>query len=70
MNVKVGHFNCIFKKLYNIIFEKKYRKLLGEALDASSIEELLQLENQLERSLTKIRAKKVTYISLIIYFDR
>lgn len=34
------------------------RKLLGEALDASSIEELLQLENQLERSLTKIRAKK------------
>ncbi|KAF2536912.1 hypothetical protein F2Q70_00003501 [Brassica cretica] len=39
------------------------RKFLGEGLDASSIEELQQLENQLERSLTKIRAKKVTYIS-------
>lgn len=34
------------------------RKFLGEGLDASSIEELQQLENQLERSLTKIRAKK------------
>ncbi|ESQ38290.1 hypothetical protein EUTSA_v10028949mg [Eutrema salsugineum] len=34
------------------------RKLLGEGLDASSIEELQQLENQLDRSLTKIRAKK------------
>ncbi|CAN6860036.1 unnamed protein product [Brassica oleracea] len=34
------------------------RKFLGEGLEASSIEELQQLENQLERSLTKIRAKK------------
>ncbi|KAL1212021.1 Agamous-like MADS-box protein AGL14 [Cardamine amara subsp. amara] len=34
------------------------RKMLGEGLDASSIEELQQLENQLNRSLTKIRAKK------------
>lgn len=50
--------------------KNNYRKFLGEGLDASSIEELQQLENQLERSLTKIRAKKVTYISLIIYFDR
>ncbi|CAH8358594.1 unnamed protein product [Eruca vesicaria subsp. sativa] len=34
------------------------RKFLGEGLETSSIEELQQLENQLERSLTKIRAKK------------
>ncbi|CAH2071320.1 unnamed protein product [Thlaspi arvense] len=34
------------------------RKLLGEGLEASSIEELQQLENQLDRGLTKIRAKK------------
>ncbi|CAN8246424.1 unnamed protein product [Cochlearia groenlandica] len=34
------------------------RKMLGEGLDTSSIEELHQLENQLDRSLTKIRAKK------------
>ncbi|CAH8273033.1 unnamed protein product [Arabidopsis lyrata] len=34
------------------------RKMLGEGLDASSIEELQQLENQLDRSLMKIRAKK------------
>ncbi|CAL9232539.1 unnamed protein product [Arabidopsis halleri] len=34
------------------------RKMMGEGLDASSIEELHQLENQLDRSLMKIRAKK------------
>uniref|UniRef100_M4EKV7 Uncharacterized protein n=1 Tax=Brassica campestris TaxID=3711 RepID=M4EKV7_BRACM len=43
-------------KLYE--FSSSSRKFLGEGLDASSIEELQQLENQLERSLTKIRAKK------------
>jgi hypothetical protein len=32
--------------------------MMGEGLDASSIEELQQLENQLDRSLMKIRAKK------------
>ncbi|KAJ4880827.1 Agamous-like MADS-box protein AGL19 [Raphanus sativus] len=34
------------------------RKLLGEGIDVCSIEELHQLENQLERGLTRIRAKK------------
>ncbi|XP_010538787.1 PREDICTED: agamous-like MADS-box protein AGL14 [Tarenaya hassleriana] len=34
------------------------RKMLGERLEASSVEELQQLENQLERSLTRIRARK------------
>ncbi|KHN09738.1 Agamous-like MADS-box protein AGL19 [Glycine soja] len=34
------------------------RKLLGDELDKCSIDELQQLENQLERSLDKIRARK------------
>ncbi|XP_030476162.1 agamous-like MADS-box protein AGL14 isoform X2 [Syzygium oleosum] len=39
-------------------FEVCRRRLLGEGLDSCSIEELQQTENQLERSLTKIRARK------------
>ncbi|CAN7132590.1 unnamed protein product [Brassica rapa subsp. narinosa] len=38
--------------------EKIKRKMLGEGIDVCSIEELHQLENQLERGLTRIRAKK------------
>ncbi|XP_074273071.1 MADS-box protein SOC1-like [Silene latifolia] len=38
--------------------EAAKRKLLGENLASCSLEELQQLENQLERSVTKIRAKK------------
>ncbi|XP_068464983.1 agamous-like MADS-box protein AGL19 isoform X1 [Phaseolus vulgaris] len=34
------------------------RKLLGDELDPCSIDELRQVENQLERSLEKIRARK------------
>ncbi|KAK7346628.1 hypothetical protein VNO80_21151 [Phaseolus coccineus] len=34
------------------------RKLLGDELDTCSIDELRQVENQLERSLEKIRARK------------
>ncbi|KAH1248955.1 Agamous-like MADS-box protein AGL19 [Glycine max] len=37
---------------------KIHRKLLGDELDKCSIDELQQLENQLERSLDKIRATK------------
>lgn len=36
-----------------------YRKLLGEGLGSCSIEELQQVEHQLEKSVTKIRARKV-----------
>lgn len=36
--------------------------MLGEGIDVCSIEELHQLENQLERGLTRIRAKKVNLI--------
>lgn len=38
--------------------EVSKRKLLGDGLDACSIEELQQLENQLSKSLCSIRAKK------------
>ncbi|KAL1201647.1 Agamous-like MADS-box protein AGL19 [Cardamine amara subsp. amara] len=44
------------KKIEQLEISK--RKLLGEGIDACSIEELQQLENQLDRSLTRIRAKK------------
>ncbi|XP_014507710.1 agamous-like MADS-box protein AGL14 isoform X2 [Vigna radiata var. radiata] len=38
--------------------ENSRRKLLGDELDTCSLDELRQLENQLERSLEKIRARK------------
>ncbi|CAA7018568.1 unnamed protein product [Microthlaspi erraticum] len=44
------------RKIENL--EISTRKLLGEGLEASSVEELQQLENQLDRSLSRIRAKK------------
>ncbi|XP_074273186.1 MADS-box protein SOC1-like [Silene latifolia] len=46
----------LIKKIEAI--EAAKRKLLGENLASCSLEELQQLENQLERSVTKIRAKK------------
>ncbi|KAI9082738.1 hypothetical protein K1719_035312 [Acacia pycnantha] len=46
----------IQKKLEHLDISK--RKLLGDCLDACSVEELKEMENQLERSLTKIRARK------------
>ncbi|KAM1037384.1 hypothetical protein ACFX13_032929 [Malus domestica] len=44
------------KKIESI--EASKRKLLGNDLESCSMEELHQTENQLERSLKKIRAKK------------
>ncbi|KAL0890877.1 hypothetical protein Bca101_014860 [Brassica carinata] len=44
------------KKIEQLEISK--RKLLGKGIDACSIEELQQLENQLERGLSRIRAKK------------
>ncbi|KAI3796580.1 hypothetical protein L1987_39258 [Smallanthus sonchifolius] len=41
------------------ILEITKRKLLGEDLGSSSIEELLQIEQQLERSVSIIRARKM-----------
>ncbi|GMN57897.1 hypothetical protein TIFTF001_027000 [Ficus carica] len=40
------------------LLEISKRKLLGEGLGTSSIEEIQQVEQQLERSVTKIRARK------------
>ncbi|KAJ6308212.1 hypothetical protein OIU76_017898, partial [Salix suchowensis] len=45
------------KKIEHLEISK--RKLLGDGLEPCSIDELNQLENQLERSLTRIRARKV-----------
>uniref|UniRef100_A0AAU7LJF1 MADS53 n=1 Tax=Hippophae rhamnoides TaxID=193516 RepID=A0AAU7LJF1_9ROSA len=40
------------------LLEATKGKLLGDRLDPCSIDDLHQLENQLERSLVKIRARK------------
>lgn len=44
------------KKLEHLELSK--RKLLGDELGSCAIDELQQIENQLERSLSKIRARK------------
>lgn len=41
-----------------------HRKLLGDELDTCDIEELQRIENQLEYSLGKIRARKVPFLSI------
>ncbi|EEF51068.1 mads box protein, putative [Ricinus communis] len=40
------------------LLEVSKRKLLGDGLEPCSVDELQQLENQLERSLTRIRTRK------------
>ncbi|KAI4367923.1 hypothetical protein MLD38_016547 [Melastoma candidum] len=40
------------------LLDESKRRLLGEGLDACSIEELQSIENQLDKSLAKIRAKR------------
>ncbi|XVF51587.1 hypothetical protein PTKIN_Ptkin04bG0196000 [Pterospermum kingtungense] len=54
-NVK-GDAESMAKKVE--VLEDSKRKLLGNGLEPCSLNELLQLENQLERSLSKIRARK------------
>ncbi|RDX68491.1 MADS-box protein SOC1, partial [Mucuna pruriens] len=41
------------------LLEASKRKLLGEGLGSCSIEELQRIEQQLERSLSNIRARKI-----------
>ncbi|KAL8495417.1 hypothetical protein ACS0TY_019526 [Phlomoides rotata] len=48
---------CMMKKIEQL--ETSKRKLLGEGLSTCSIDELQQLEQQLERSVTTIRARKM-----------
>ncbi|KAL5748629.1 hypothetical protein ACOSP7_025672 [Xanthoceras sorbifolium] len=55
MQVKEGSFSMA-KKIE--ILEVNKRKLLGEGLEPCSTDELQQLENQLDRSLSRIRARK------------
>jgi len=45
------------------------RKLLGDELDSCAIDELQQIENQLERSLSKIRARKVQFYQVLQNFS-
>ncbi|CAO2834996.1 unnamed protein product [Amaranthus hypochondriacus] len=47
---------CLVKKIE--IIEASKRRILGENLGSCSLEELQQLETQLEKSVTKIRARK------------
>ncbi|KAK7265528.1 hypothetical protein RJT34_33148 [Clitoria ternatea] len=54
-HVQDGDINMT-KKIKHL--EASRRKLLGDELDTCGIDELQQLENQLERSLNKIRARK------------
>lgn len=39
------------------------RHLMGESLSSLSVKELKQLENRLERGITRIRSKKVNHLS-------
>ncbi|KAF7828333.1 agamous-like MADS-box protein AGL14 isoform X1 [Senna tora] len=55
-HLKEGSSSSMAKKIEQLEVSK--RKLLGDDLDTCSIEELRELENQLERSLNKIRARK------------
>ncbi|XP_035541803.1 agamous-like MADS-box protein AGL19 isoform X2 [Juglans regia] len=42
------------------LLETSKRRLLGDSLELCSIDELQQVENQLERSLSKVRARKLS----------
>jgi len=45
------------------------RKLLGDELGSCAIDELQQIENQLERGLSKIRARKVQFNQVLLSFS-
>jgi len=42
------------------VYYSSLRKLLGEGLGSCSLEELQQIEQQLERSVSNVRARKVS----------
>lgn len=56
----------LIKERDEIFVVKCLRKLLGEGLESCSIEELQEIEQQLENSVSNIRARKV---SLTIRFS-
>ncbi|KAL5565446.1 hypothetical protein UlMin_028610 [Ulmus minor] len=57
----ISHELTTLLSLRSIYYSSKYTlgKLLGEGLGPCSIEDLQQVEQQLERSLSKVRARKV-----------
>ncbi|KAL0538477.1 hypothetical protein IC582_027498 [Cucumis melo] len=60
--VQLEHFNheeaaSLIKKIEQLEVSK--RKMLGEDLGSCSLDELQQLEHQLEKSVSKIRARKI-----------
>ncbi|XP_030538061.1 MADS-box protein SOC1-like isoform X2 [Rhodamnia argentea] len=55
-NLKGNSLDMMVKKIELLDISK--RRLLGEVLDTCSIEELQSTQNQLERSLSRIRARK------------
>lgn len=57
-----GHMNDYSHDLLDIFMY--CRKLLGDELGSCAFDELQQIENQLERSLSKIRARKVQFRSI------
>ena len=58
----------VFFCLFLLWTWKWHRKLLGEGLGACSIEELQQIEQQLERSVNCIRARKVSFYTAMHVF--
>lgn len=50
-------FTCFHGFLRDVIVHRS--NLMGESLESCSFEELLELEAQLEKSLSNIRARKV-----------
>lgn len=50
----------LIKERDEIFVVKCLRKLLGEGLESCSIEELQEIEQQLENSVSNIRARKVS----------
>ena len=56
-SARLYHLNVF--SLSNFTIKIYCRKLLGDGLHSCSIHELQQIENQLDRSLGKIRARKV-----------
>lgn len=54
---KYIHHNNKKKKLY--VYYSSFRKLMGEGLGSCSLDELQQIEQQLEKSVSVVRARKV-----------
>lgn len=57
------------KKSILYVYYSSLRRLLGEGLGSCTLEELQQIEQQLERSVSSVRARKVNLISIYIKFS-